>query len=98
MIEPIAFSTMFDKPPFLFPGVVLAVSNVEERHLVALRHDFAQRNTGRKSRSGRKAGIVSDDGNVIVRMHADDARRLGVVGNTAIHLSARIGCVAAHPA
>ena len=25
MIEPIAFSTMFDRPPFLLPGVVFAL-------------------------------------------------------------------------
>ncbi len=31
MIEPIAFSTMFDNPPFLFPGVVFALRSAPPR-------------------------------------------------------------------
>jgi hypothetical protein len=31
MIEPIAFSTMFESPPFLLPGVVLALRSAPPR-------------------------------------------------------------------
>ena len=30
-MEPIAFSTMFDRPPFLLPGVVLALRSTLPR-------------------------------------------------------------------
>jgi len=51
-----------------------AFSEIDQRHLVALRHALAKCGPRRQLRTCGKAKVVGDDGDVVVRVHADNTR------------------------
>ena len=63
----------------------LALADVGQRHLVPLRHAFAQRQTGGESGGEARAGLepagVGDDRDVVALVHADGVRRGGGLGH-----------------
>src|SRR5262249_51948174 len=59
-----------------------------QSNLVALRNALAQHYAGRKLRPARQPDVVDDDRHVVVRMHADDARRLETRALVSVHAHA----------
>jgi hypothetical protein len=55
----------------------LALGQIAQRHLVALRDRFQQRQAVGEDCAGRQAAVVDDNRDVIVVVHEDVARRAG---------------------
>ena len=55
----------------------IAFGKIAQRHLVALRDRFQQRQTVGEYSAGRKAAVVDDNGDVVVVVHKDVARAIG---------------------